>query len=150
LPKVLKDPLAALRIAKEGVTSMRGDVISEVNAFDVFMKTIGFTDADTSLKYDVNFTKSRIESLFTERRTHLLDIASRARLESAEEFNKVWNEEIVHWNEVNPEPALRITKAQVMKSTLAKRRTSSKMDEGFLVNKKLAFKTDKYNYGQGD
>jgi hypothetical protein len=138
LPKAFRDPLAALRI------------LSEVNAFDVFMKTIGFSDADTSLKYDVNFTKSRVKAAFTERRTHLMDVAARARLESPEAFNKVWNEEIVHWNEVNPEPALRITKPQVMKSVLARRRTSSKMENGFIVNKKLAFLTDKYNYNTED
>jgi hypothetical protein len=143
-PKFIRDPLAAYRIYRHGVTSLRGDVISEINEFEAAAKALGFSDANTSMAYDINFTRQRVESEIKARRTHLLDLAARAKIDKDNEaYADAWKD-IEHFNKAVPE--LRIVPAQIMKSVKQRIKTSGKMADGFLADRKLKKYTDKFNY----
>jgi hypothetical protein len=144
MPKVLKDSLAAIRLSEEGARSMRGDLIEDISIAEVIGKAFGVNSADLALKYDANFIKSKVESEYRKRRTHLIDISARAKLDNDNEaFKEAWAE-VTHWNKVNPE--LGITMSQIIKSVKARKATSKKMESGFLVNPKLKVKTDKFSF----
>jgi len=145
LPKSIKDPITALRYnADGGARNMREDLIEEISIAESIAKAGGFGPAGLSLKYDENFIKQRIQGEYKRRRTHLLDLATRAKRDNdPEEFNKVWVD-IEKWNSINPE--MRITRPQIIKSWKLRMKSSNKMKDGFLSDKRLKDKTDQYSF----
>jgi HD-GYP domain-containing protein (c-di-GMP phosphodiesterase class II) len=148
LPKAFKDPLAALRMLREGgATNLRGDVISEINEFSAIAKVIGLTDADTSLVYSINFAKQRVESELKTRRAHLMDLGARDKIKDGAISDEV-GEQIAHWNAA--QPLNRILPVQILRSVKQRKIASKKMTDGFAVDKKWAHATDKFNYDSSE
>jgi hypothetical protein len=144
LPKALRDPLTALRTYREGVTNMRGDVISEINAFEALAKLIGFSDTDTSLTYDINFTKARVEREITKRYQHLLDMVVRDKINGdTEAYKRDWAA-AQKFSKAFPE--MPITPSKVMRSVAQRKIVSKKMKKGFAANPRLEKYTDEFNY----
>lgn len=54
LPKALKDAMKAVRYASGGVTSTRGDLVTETDGIDEVLQAIGFTPAEVARQYDVH------------------------------------------------------------------------------------------------
>jgi nitrate/TMAO reductase-like tetraheme cytochrome c subunit len=74
----------------------------------------------------------------------LLDLAARAKIDKDNEaYADAWKD-IEHFNKAVPE--LRIVPAQIMKSVKQRIKTSGKMADGFLADRKLKKYTDKFNY----
>jgi hypothetical protein len=72
LPKALKDAMKAVRYASEGVTSTRGDLVTDTDAMDELLQAIGFTPAEVAKQYDVNRALKDREQHILDRRKALL------------------------------------------------------------------------------
>jgi hypothetical protein len=60
LPVALKNPLKAYRYATEDATTLRGDLVGEVNGYNAAMQVLGFAPADLLTKYEANaYAKSK-------------------------------------------------------------------------------------------
>jgi SAM-dependent methyltransferase len=144
MPKSIKDPLVSLRYSEEGARNMRGDLIDDTNIFESIAKAGGFNSADLALKYDENFIKKRIEREYKNRYTNLMDMAARAKIDKdSEAFNDAWSD-IEEWNKTNP--TMRITRAKIAKSVKQRMKTSRKMDNGFLSDKRLKDQTGQFDF----
>jgi hypothetical protein len=146
LPKAIKDPITALRYHKEGARTLRHDLIEDINIAEAIAKAGGFNSADLSLKYDQNFIKSRIQRLYKTRYGHIMDMAATAKRDGNNEAFQEAKQDILEWNKTNPD--MKITMGKVLASVKQRNKTSKKMDDGFLSDRRLKDKTKQFDFAE--
>ena len=133
VPKFVRDPLQAARIASEGVTSYKGEHLMDVSAAEVFGRAIGFTPARVSEMYEGRNAVQNAKTAVEERRSLLIARGAQARIDrDADELVEV-QADIAEFNRRNP--AERIKGEAIIASVLNRTKRQQVMEDGVVLSK---------------
>jgi N12 class adenine-specific DNA methylase len=128
LPKALKDAMKALRYAEEGVTSTRGDLVTDTDFKDEFLQAIGFTPAEVARQYAVNRAlKDRERHILDRRKALLAAYAMALRMDDQDAALEV-RRKILAFNKAYPEKP--ITGQTIRRSLRAREAYSKRAENG--------------------
>jgi hypothetical protein len=128
LPKALKDAMKAVRYAGEGVTSTRGDLVTETDAMDELLQAIGFTPAEVAKQYDVNRALKDRERHILDRRKALLAAYAMALRQDDQDAALEVRRKIMAFNKAYPEKP--ITGQTIRRSMRAREAYSERAEHG--------------------
>ena len=128
LPKALKDAMKAVRYANDGVTSTRGDVVTNTDLQDELLQAIGFTPAEVARQYDVNRAlKDRERHILDRRKSLLAAYAMALRMEDENAALEV-RRKIMTFNKAYPEKP--ITGQTIRRSLRSREAYSERAERG--------------------
>lgn len=128
LPKALKDAMKAVRYAREGVTSTRGDLVTDTDVRDEFLQAIGFTPAEVARQYAENRAlKDRERHILDRRKALLAAYAMALRVDDREAVLEV-RRKIVAFNKAYPEKP--ITGQTIRRSLRGRQAYSERAEHG--------------------
>lgn len=133
VPKAVRDPIQAVRIASEGVTSYTGDHLMDVTEAEVIGRALGFTPARMSEMYEGRNAVKNAETAVMERRKFLIGKAARARMENDAEEGAEAREQIAEFNRRNPREAIK--PESIAASVMARRRHERQTQDGTYLPK---------------
>jgi hypothetical protein len=103
VPKFVRDPLAALRFAGEGVLGLNGDpVVESLNAWELFWKANGFTPDSVTQQYELIGYDKRQESRTARSRQQVMNKYWLGSLHGDAELMGEAMSEAMAWNVANP------------------------------------------------
>ncbi|MFZ5636674.1 MAG: PLxRFG domain-containing protein [Pseudomonadota bacterium] len=128
LPKALKDAMKALRYADEGVTSTRGDLVTETDAQDELLQLVGFTPAEVARQYAENRALKDRERHILDRRQALLAAYAMALRQDDQNAALEVRRKIMAFNKAYPEKP--ITGQTIRRSLKAREAYSERAEHG--------------------
>lgn len=132
LPKALKDAMKAVRYAGEGVTSTRGDLVTDTDAMDELLQAIGFTPAEVAKQYDVNRALKDRERHILDRRKALLAAYAMALRQDDQDAALEVRRKIMAFNKAYPEKP--ITGQTIRRSMRAREAYSERAEHGVVYD----------------
>lgn len=135
LPVALKNPMKAYRYATEDATTLRGDLVGEVNGFNAAMQVLGFAPADLLTKYEANAYGKRIEDATAGKSKRLLKQYYTAYNMGDEDRMDAIAEKLFALGDKHPE--LGISEETINKSVRARDAISRDMYQGISINKRM-------------
>ncbi|WP_374295965.1 PLxRFG domain-containing protein, partial [Sphingomonas sp.] len=135
LPKALKDAMKALRYAQEGVTSTRGDLVTDTDPMDELLQAIGFTPAEVARQYAENRALKGRERQILDRRKALLAAYAMAQQQEDEETVLEVRRKILTFNKTYPEKP--ITGQTLRRSLLARAAYTQRAEHGVAYDRAL-------------
>lgn len=106
VPKAIRDPLQASRMATEGVTSYNGEHLKDLTAAETVGKLLGFTPASVSEMYESRNAIKNAETAIMDKRKLLISRAARARMDGDKDDAAEAMAEIQAFNKRNPQEAI--------------------------------------------
>lgn len=135
LPKALKDAMKALRYAREGATSTRGDLVAETDPLDEVLQAIGFTPAEVARQYAENRALKDRERQVLDRRKALLAAYAMAQQQDDEDTALEVRRKILAFNKAYPEKP--ITGQTIRRSLRARAAYSERAEHGVVYDRSL-------------
>lgn len=135
LPKALKDVMKALRYAQEGVTSTRGDLVTDTDPMDELLQTIGFTPAEVARQYAENRALKDREQHILDRRKALLAAYGMAQRQDDEDTVLEVRRKILAFNKAYPEKPM--TGQTIRRSLRARAAYSELAEHGVVYDRAL-------------
>jgi hypothetical protein len=137
-PKFIKDVLTAARFGMEGgANNIKGDPITDLTPFEVFMKASGFNADRLSAMYEMNSQAKTLEQRILQRRTTLIAAYGMAALNGDAEGVRLAKQKIAAYNA--KKPALPIDQKSLRSSLKARERYRETSDSGIYLNPKLGY-----------
>lgn len=128
LPKALKDAMKAVRYANDGVTSTRGDLVTDTDGQDELLQAIGFTPAEVARQYEVNRAlKDRERHILDRRKALMAAYAMALRMDDQDAVLDV-RRKIMAFNKAYPEKP--ITGQTIRRSLRAREAYSERAEHG--------------------
>ncbi len=135
LPKALKDAMKAVRYANEGVTSTRGDLVTETDGIDEVLQAIGFTPAEVARQYEVNRELKDRERHVLDRRKALMAAYAMALRQDDQDAVLDVRRKIMAFNKAYPEKP--ITGQTIRRSLRAREAYSERAEHGVVYDDAL-------------
>lgn len=135
LPKALKDAMKAVRYAREGATSTRGDLVAETGPLDEVLQALGFTPAEVARQYAENRALKDREQLILDRRKALLAAYAMAQRQNDEDTALEVRRKILAFNKAYPEKP--ITGQTLRRSLRARAAYSERAEHGVVYDRAL-------------
>ena len=135
LPKALKDGMKAVRYANEGVTSTRGDLVTDTDGQDELLQAIGFTPAEVARQYEVNRALKDRERHILDRRKALMAAYAMALRQDDQDAVLDVRRKIMAFNKAYPEKP--ITGQTIRRSLRAREAYSERAEHGVAYDGKL-------------
>mgnify|MGYP001182320257 CR=1 FL=1 len=135
LPKALKDAMKAVRYAKEGATSTRGDLVAETDPLDEVLQVLGFTPAEVARRYAENRALKDRERHILDRRKALLAAYAMAQRQDDEDTALEVRGKILAFNKAYPEKP--ITGQTLRRSLRARAAYSERAEHGVVYDRAL-------------
>lgn len=146
LPKVIKDPLKALRYGTEGVTTMRGDpVVDEISATELLFQSVGFTPANIARQYDANRSTRYLFDRVRHRRQLLMNRFALAAFTGDADLRRSTLQDIGAFNRANPRNA--ISRDRLVQSLKNRRRYSQQAIHGISLPKSYKHIANQVTFG---
>jgi hypothetical protein len=133
VPKFIRDPIQASRIASEGITSYTGDHLMDVTGAEVLGKVLGFSAARVGEMYEGRNAVKNAETAVMERRKYLIGKAARARMEGDGDEAAEAMKEIAVFNKRNPRESIK--GESIAASIMARRRHERQTQDGTYLPK---------------
>jgi hypothetical protein len=133
VPKFIRDPIQAGRIATEGITSYTGDHLMDVTGAEALGKLLGFSPARAAEMYEGRNAVKNAETAVMERRQYLIGKAARARMAGDTEEAAEAMRDIATFNRRNPREAIK--GATIAASIMARRRHERQTQDGTFLPK---------------
>ena len=146
-PSSIRNVLKAYRYAAYGVVNKNGaKVVDDVNAWNVMMQGLGFAPLDvTEARAGASMMTTEAKKITT-RRGMLIDQMYGAQVLGNDELRNDIQDEIDHFNEVNPE--VRITPQTIMQSYMQRQKKAEDAVDGVTLPPKLKERlTEKFHRG---
>jgi hypothetical protein len=136
LPSAFGNPLKAIRFARDGANTLRGDPITgDVSAWNIGAQALGFSPADYQRQNEVNSRLKDIDKRVTQSESKLLRRYYTAGRMGAFEAQADIKEELRDLFQRHPD--LGSMNDALQKSMESHRKTTQKMIHGITVNEKL-------------
>jgi hypothetical protein len=137
-PKFIKDVLTAARFGMEGgANNLKGEPITDLTPFEVFMKASGFNADRLSAMYEMNSQAKTLEQRILQRRTTLIAAYGMAALNGDVEGVQRAKQKIAAYNA--KKPAMPIDQKSLRSSLKARERYRETSDSGIYLNPKLGY-----------
>ncbi len=137
LPKFAKDGMKAVRYAKEGANTLRGDpIVPDVSSPEVLLQALGFSSANLAKQQRVNSALMNYQQFIQNRRQALMNAFSMAQLAGDDDGRSDALGKIRDFNAKYPEIAIGM--ANLHDSLRARVQHSAQADNGIMLNRKLA------------
>ena len=137
LPKFAKDGMKAVRYAKEGANTLRGDpIVPDVSGPEVLLQALGFAPAKLAEQQRVNNALMNYQKFIQDRRQSLLNAFAMAQLAGDEEGRGDALAKIQDFNAKYPEIAIR--PGTIRESMRMRAQRTAQADNGIMLNRKLA------------
>ena len=137
LPKFAKDGMKAVRYAKEGANTLRGDpIVPDVSGPEVLLQALGFSPAKIADQQRINNALMNYQKFIQDRRQSLLNAFAMAQLAGDEDGRGDALAKIQDFNAKYPEIAIRPGTIRESMRTRAQR--TAQADNGIMLNRKLA------------
>ena len=149
-PKAIRDGLKAMRYADEGVQNLRGDpVVNELNEWEIFLQTIGFTPGRVAKQYDVNTAIKNYETRLKDRRRRLINLAAISlKVGDTEEYKTNVLPAILAFNKKNPRN--KIDMQSIRRSVKTRQRYSKESMDGINLQKSMRHLRERIRYGDDE
>lgn len=147
--KALRDLMQAGRLAKDGLTTMKGDkLVDDLNMGQIATKALGFQPAEVAEAYERNAAIKGAETILNDQRIKLLDKRWALKQDNdAEGLKDNWAD-IQEFNKEHP--THRILMQDVYKSFAARKRANQKQVGGITVSRKHKELRDKGSFANVD
>ena len=137
-PKFVRDALTSVRFGMEGgANNMKGEPITDLNPFEIFMKANGFNADRLSAMYDMNNAAKTMEQKLVQRRATLIAAYGMSALNGDLEGVRKAKEKSRAYNA--KKPALTIDQGSLRRSLRAREKYREKADSGIYLNPKLGY-----------
>ena len=137
LPKFAKDGMKAVRYAKEGANTLRGDpIVPDVSGPEVLLQALGFSPAKLAEQQRVNNALMNYQKFIQDRRQSLLNAFAMAQLAGDEDGRGDALAKIQDFNAKYPEIAIR--PGTIRESLRTRAQRTAQADNGIMLNRKLA------------
>lgn len=134
LPVALKNPLKAYRYATEEATTLRGDLVGEVNGANAAMQVLGFAPADLLTKYEQNaYIKAKEDATAGQAKRLLKQYYVARNMNDSERMAEIEDKLFA----LSDKYGLGITDETISRSVRARDAISRDMYQGIQVNKRL-------------
>lgn len=135
LPVALKNPLKAYRYATEGATTIRGDLVGEVNGANAAMQVLGFAPADLLAKYEQNsYIKSKEDASAGQAKRLLKQYYIALNMGDQERMDEI-EDKLFAIGDKHPD--LGITQDTINRSVRSRDAISRDMYQGVQINKRI-------------
>ena len=151
VPKPVRDQMQALRFAKEGALTMKGDpLINEPTPFEIMARSVGFTPSRLAARYAENRAEQGRQRDIEERRRRVLNTIADALIERSRATARgeppdgaAVAEALAAARAFNAaQPRLRIGPESIKASMQARRRARARAKHGAFLNRKLGERYD--------
>jgi len=134
LPVALKNPLKAYRYATEEATTLRGDLVGEVNGANAAMQVLGFAPADLLTKYEQNaYIKAKEDATAGQAKRLLKQYYVARNMNDSERMAEIEDKLFA----LSDKYGLGITDETISRSVRARDAISRDMYQGIQINKRL-------------
>lgn len=134
MPKFLKDIMKSARYLNEGVTTMRGDHLTDASWVDAAKQVFGFVPAAISEQYERNNRQRNAQRRIEDRRRRLMGDAAR-EIMGGRVMSERTRREIQEFNREIPEWS--ITRASLRQSIRSRNRFTQQTVDGLRLNPRL-------------
>lgn len=136
LPKPVRDSMKALRFAKEGVNTLRGDpIISDVTTPEMLIQALGFQPTRIAEQSAENRALQNYSQQIQDKRQRLVNAFAIAMRTGDEDLRTNVIQRMQAFNATNPEIA--ISAANLRSNWLSRQKASAETEHGVHLNKKV-------------